>query len=89
MTDKIDAKQVAKITEMFDERDLDEIVNDPEAKKEIIDYLRKVRVNIREAEAKGKRPTKKQARGEVTEKLAAMTADDILNLPMSSLKGEK
>jgi hypothetical protein len=89
MPEQIDAKEVAKINAMFDERDLDEIINDAEARKEIIAYLRKVRLNVREAEGKGKRPTKKAARGDVEEKISTMTTDDILNLPVSELKGKK
>lgn len=88
MTEQLDAKEVALINEMFDERDLDDIINDPEARKKIVEYLRKVRANIREAESKGKRPTKKQARGDVEEKLSKMSADDILSLPISELKGK-
>lgn len=88
MAIQIDATEVARIKEIFEDDDaIEKLVADKAIRSEVVSYLRKVRENIREAETKGKRATKKAARGEIEDKLSTMTADDILNLPISELKG--
>tara|TARA_R110000803_G_scaffold80261_5_gene146074 strand:- start:13325 stop:13618 length:294 start_codon:yes stop_codon:yes gene_type:complete len=85
MTEKLEAKEVAQINEMFDERSIDDIIADPAAKKQLIDYLRKVRLNVRDAEAKGKRPSKKVARGDFDEKVGEMTLEGVMGLSLEQL----
>jgi hypothetical protein len=60
MSEKISAKEVAVVTELFAKDPLD-IADSPEKRRKIVEYMRKVRANIDELEKAGKVINKKSA----------------------------